>query len=79
MLKLRSVNSIVIAPANTGSESSSNTAVMKIAQQNNGNLCNVIPGCRMFRIVVMKFIAPNILLIPAKCKLKMARSTEPPE
>lgn len=27
----------------------------------------------------MKFIAPNILLIPAKCRLKIARSTDPPE
>lgn len=34
-----------MAPANTGSDNRSNTAVMKIAQQNNGNLCNVIPGC----------------------------------
>jgi hypothetical protein len=27
----------------------------------------------------MKFIAPNIEEIPAKCKLKIAKSTEPPE
>jgi hypothetical protein len=27
----------------------------------------------------MKFMAPNIELIPAKCKLKIAKSTEPPE
>jgi hypothetical protein len=27
----------------------------------------------------MKFIAPNIDEIPAKCKLNIARSTEPPE
>ena len=33
----------------------------------------------MFRIVVMKFIAPSIDEIPARCRLKMARSTEPPE
>lgn len=38
----------------------------KIAQQNKGNLCNVIPGFRIFRIVVMKFIAPNIDEIPAR-------------
>lgn len=30
---------------------------MKIAQQNRGNLCIDIPGARMFKIVVMKFIA----------------------
>jgi hypothetical protein len=27
----------------------------------------------------MKFIAPNIEDIPAKCKLKIAKSTAPPE
>ena len=68
-----------MAPAKTGSDSRSNTAVMKIAQQNNGNLCSVIPGCLMFSIVVIKFMAPSIELIPAKCRLKIAKSTEPPE
>jgi len=29
-------------------------------------------------IVVMKFIAPSIDEIPAKCNEKMARSTDPP-
>jgi len=33
----------------------------------------------MFNIVVIKFIAPNIDEIPAKCKLKIAKSTEAPE
>ena len=66
MLKLRSVNSIVIPPASTGSDNRSRIAVMKIAQQNSGSLCIDIPGCRILRIVVMKFIAPNIELIPAK-------------
>ena len=64
MLKLRSVNSIVIPPASTGSDSRSKIAVMKIAQQNSGSLCIDIPGCRMFKIVVMKFMAPSIELIP---------------
>ena len=58
--------SILGQPANTGSDSRSKIAVMKIAQQNNGSLCIDIPGCRMLRIVVMKFIAPSIELIPAK-------------
>lgn len=30
-------------------------------------------------MVVIKFIAPNIEEIPAKCKLNMARSTDAPE
>ena len=79
MLKFRSVSNIVIAPASTGSDSNSRIAVTIIAQQNRGILCSVIPGARMFRIVVMKFIAPSIELIPARCRLKIARSTDPPE
>lgn len=78
-MKLRSVNNIVIAPANTGNDRSKRIAVTKIAQQNNGNLCIVIPGLRIFKIVVIKFIAPNIEEIPARCKLKIARSTDAPE
>jgi|TARA_B110001450_G_scaffold122839_1_gene115733 hypothetical protein len=33
----------------------------------------------MFKIVTIKFIAPKIDEIPAKCKLKIAKSTAPPE
>lgn len=33
----------------------------------------------MFNIVVIKFIAPSIDDTPAKCKLNIAKSTEPPE
>ena len=66
MLKFRSVNNIVIPPLNTGNDNSNKIAVTMIAQQNKGNLCNVIPGFRIFKIVVIKFIAPNIDEIPAK-------------
>jgi len=69
----------VIAPASTGSERSSKKAVIKTAQTNKGVRCAVIPGQRMFRIVTIKFIAPKIEETPAKCKLKIARSTAPPE
>lgn len=79
MLKFRSVSSIVIAPAKTGSESSKRNAVINTAHTNNGVRCAVIPGARMFAIVTMKFIAPKIEETPAICKLKIARSTEPPE
>lgn len=34
---------------------------------------------KSFTIVVIKFIAVNIELISARCRLKIARSTEPPE
>jgi hypothetical protein len=78
-LKFLSVNNIVIAPASTGKDSNNNIAVTKIAQTNNGNLCNVCPGALIFNTVVMKFIAPKREDTPAKCKLKIAKSTEPPE
>jgi len=42
-------------------------------------LCIVIPGARIFKIVVIKLIAPNIEEIPARCRLKIAKSTDPPE
>lgn len=79
MLKFLSVNNIVIAPAKTGKDSNNNTAVMNTAQTNNGSLWNVIPGVLILIIVVMKFIAPKIDEIPAKCRLKIARSIDPPE
>ena len=78
-LKFLSVNNIVIAPAKTGKDSNNNTAVMNTAQTNNGSLWNVIPGVLILIIVVMKFIAPKIDEIPAKCRLKIARSIDPPE
>lgn len=45
----------------------------------NGNLCKVIPGALILRTVLIKLIAPKIEEIPDKCKLKIARSTDPPE
>jgi hypothetical protein len=65
----------VIPPANTGKESNNNTAVTTTAHPNKANLCNLIPGALMFSIVVMKFIAPNKLLTPDRCKAKIAKST----
>lgn len=79
MLKFRSVNSIVIAPANTGNASRRRIAVTITDHANSGNLCKVIPGFRILRIVVIKFIAPNIDEIPDRWRLKIARSTDPPE
>lgn len=54
-------------------------AVINTAHTNRGILCIVIPGVLMFRIVVIKFMAPRIDDIPARCKLKIAKSIEPPE
>jgi hypothetical protein len=66
-------------PAKTGRESNNKKAVISIDQTNKGSLCIVIPGARILKIVVIKFIAPRILLIPDKCRLKIAKSTAPPE
>jgi hypothetical protein len=62
-------------PANTGKDNNSKTDVTITAQPNKANLCNLIPGLLIFKIVVMKFIDPSKLLIPDKCKAKIAKST----
>ena len=76
--KLRSVSSMVMAPANTGSASSSRNAVTRIDHANSGMRCSVMPGARMLRIVVMKLMAPRIEDAPAMCSEKMARSMPAP-
>jgi hypothetical protein len=50
-----------------------------MAQTNKGNLCILIPGALILNTVVMKLTVPKIEEAPAKCKLKIAKSTEPPE
>jgi hypothetical protein len=74
-LKFLSVNTIVIPPAKTGKDNNNNTAVITTAHPNKANLCNLIPGLLIFNIVVIKFTAPNKLLIPDKCNAKIAKST----
>ena len=70
---------MVIAPAKTGNENNNKNAVIRTDQTNKGNLWKLMPGALIFIIVVIKLIAPNIEDIPAKCKLNIAKSTEPPE
>jgi len=79
VLKFRSVRSIVIAPASTGKESKSKTAVIFTDQTNKGRCSKPIPMDRILIIVVMKLIAPRIDEAPARCKEKIAISTEGPE
>jgi len=79
VLKFRSVKSIVIAPASTGNDNNNKNAVINTDHTNNGILCNFIPGARILKIVVIKLIAPKIEEAPAKCKLKIAKSTDGPE
>lgn len=53
--------------------------MIKIAFLKNKKNILSLPGALIFRIVVIKFIAPSIDEIPAKCKLNIAKSIEPPE
>ena len=75
---MRSVNSIVIAPANTGKDRSNSTAVIRTAQANKGIRSKIIPKTRRLPKVLIKFTAPKIDLTPAKCREKIAKSTELP-
>ena len=68
----------MIAPARTGRLRRRRMAVTIMAQANSGSLWNDIPAPLILIIVVMKFIAPRRELIPARCRLKIARSTLPP-
>jgi hypothetical protein len=70
---------MVIAPAKTGKDNNKRIAVMNTAQPKSGSLCINIPGQRIFKIVTIKFIAPKSEEAPAKCRLKIAKSTEGPE
>src|SRR5580704_771567 len=76
--KLRSVSSMVIAPARTGSDSKSRNTVTRIDHTNSGILCRVMPGARMLKMVVMKLMAPRIDDAPAKWSDRIAKSTAGP-
>lgn len=69
---------MVIAPANTGKDRSNNTAVTNTAQGNNGIRSINIPMARKFLRVLIKFTAPKRDETPAKCKEKIAISTDAP-
>lgn len=75
----RSVNNIVIAPANTGRERRRRIVVKNIDQTNKGSRSIVIPGARILSTVVMKLMDAIIEDAPARCNEKIAKSTEPPE
>ena len=69
---------MVIAPASTGSDSSSRNTVTSCDHTNSGILCNVMPGARMLKMVVMKLMAPRIEDAPARCSERIAKSTAGP-
>lgn len=68
----------MIAPAKTGRERRSRTVVITTPQANRGIRSANIPSQRMLDAVVIKLIDPRIEETPAKCKEKMARSTDGP-
>lgn len=75
---MRSVRSIVIAPARTGRDKRRSTAVITTAHTNSEICSNRSPLHRILMVVVMKLIAPKIEETPARCREKIARSTEGP-
>jgi len=76
VLKFRSVNNIVMAPASTGRDNNNKIVVIITDHTNNGINSNDVLGNFIFITVEMKLIDPRIEEIPARCKLKIARSTE---
>lgn len=64
--------------ANTGRDRRSNTAVIRTDQTNSGVWYCVTAGGFMLIMVVIKLIAPKIEETPARCREKIARSTEAP-
>jgi len=79
VLKFRSVKSIVIAPANTGKANSNKNVVISTLHANKGTCSNHIVLGRIFRIVIIKFNELMIEDAPARCKDKIAKSTDAPE
>lgn len=78
VFRLRSVSSIVIPAAKTGSESKRRMVVTRIDQTNKGVWYWEMAGGFMLIMVVIKLIEAKIDEIPAKCKEKIAKSTDAP-
>ena len=78
VFRLRSVSSIVIAPARTGSDSNSSRAVVAIDHTNSGIRSGFILFGFMLIVVVIKFTAPRMEDTAAKRSEKMAKSTDAP-
>lgn len=66
VLMFRSVKSIVIAPASTGSDKRRRKAVTKTDQMKRGRRSKDTPGVRIFIIVVINFIDARIEEAPAR-------------
>lgn len=68
-----------MAPARTGRESNKRIAVTSTAQANKGRRSSSNPKVRRLLKVLIKFTAPSKDEIPARCREKIAKSTEGPE
>lgn len=66
VLRFRSVSSMVIAPASTGSDKSSSRAVIATDQTNSGIRSGFMFFGFMLIVVEMKFTAPRIDDTPAR-------------
>jgi hypothetical protein len=66
VFRLRSVRSIVIAPARTGRARRRRMAVRKTDQTKSGVWSQYMPGLRILITVVMKLIAPRMDEAPAR-------------
>jgi hypothetical protein len=69
---------MVIAPARTGSDSNSSSAVIPTAHTNSGIRSGFMLLGLMLIVVEIKFTAPKIDETPAKCNEKIAKSTDAP-
>lgn len=78
VLKFRSVNNIVMAPARTGNDSNNKIAVIFTDQTNSGIRSIIMPLERILMMVVMKLIAPRIDDAPARWREKIVISTDGP-
>lgn len=78
VFRFRSVNSIVIAPASTGRDRRSRITVKNTAHVNSGIRSSRSPFVRILSTVQMKFTAPRIDEAPARCREKIAMSTDGP-
>lgn len=68
----------MIAPARTGRDKRSKTAVISTDQAKRGIRSRTIPKTRRLPKVLIKFTAPRMDLTPARCSEKMAKSTDLP-
>jgi len=64
--------------ANTGKEINNKNEVTIIAHTKSGSSFKTNPRARILKIVTRLLITPNREEIPAKCKLKIAKSTDMP-